>query len=85
MRGNKKSMLVRYVINRTAFKYSVPWIFGSALATTGQIQCFFNLDGPCYECRYPQPPKDLLRLLGKSSISGILATTAGLIGTIMVL
>ncbi len=46
------SMCTRYAINRACIKLRIPYIFGSALTTFGNVSTIIPNETPCLECFY---------------------------------
>lgn len=47
------SIYARYALNRACLKLNIPYIFGSAIETTGSASTFIPKKTPCLECLYP--------------------------------
>ncbi|MBI2127104.1 MAG: HesA/MoeB/ThiF family protein [Thaumarchaeota archaeon] len=47
------SIYARYALNRACLKLSVPYVFGSAIETTGSATTIIPKKTPCLECLYP--------------------------------
>ena len=47
------SIYARYALNRACLKLNIPYIFGSAIETTGSASTFVPKKTPCLECLYP--------------------------------
>jgi adenylyltransferase/sulfurtransferase len=47
------SIYARYALNRACLKLNIPYIFGSAIETTGSASTFIPNHTPCLECLYP--------------------------------
>ena len=46
------SMNARYAINRACIDLEVPYVFGAAVATTGNLSTIIPKKTPCLECFY---------------------------------
>ena len=46
------SMVARYAINRACMKLGVPYVFGAAIATTGNLSTIVAGESACLECFY---------------------------------
>jgi adenylyltransferase/sulfurtransferase len=46
------SMKARYVVNRACIKYRVPYVFGAAISTTGNLSTIVPRETACLECFY---------------------------------
>ena len=47
---------VRYLINDTAVKFGIPWIYGGAVGASGMTMTIVPGKTPCYRCLFPSPP-----------------------------
>src|SRR5438105_58077 len=46
----------RYLVNDACVILGKPNVYGSIFRFEGQASVFATKDGPCYRCRYPEPP-----------------------------
>jgi adenylyltransferase/sulfurtransferase len=47
---------VRYLINDTAVKFGIPWVYGGAVGASGMTMTILPGETPCYRCLFPSPP-----------------------------
>ncbi|MEM2098828.1 MAG: HesA/MoeB/ThiF family protein [Candidatus Bathyarchaeia archaeon] len=73
------NMQTRYIINQTATKLHIPYIFGAAIGMEGNISVFTPPNTPCLECVLPNLSDNNLL---KCDTRGVLSPTPGIIGTI---
>ncbi len=73
----------RYLVNDTAMRLGIPWIYGAVQAFAGQVSMFaphLGADQPCYRCLFPEPPAP-----GEApncAEAGVLGALPGLIGSL---
>ena len=72
----------RYLLSDTAVHLGKPLVSGGAEKYGGQV-CMYNFgeDGPCYRCRFPNPPPPA----GGCQQTGVLGVVTGIIGNIQAL
>lgn len=46
----------RYLINDTAVKHRIPWIYGGAVGASGMTMTIMPGETPCYRCLFPAAP-----------------------------
>jgi adenylyltransferase/sulfurtransferase len=46
------NMKARYAVNRACIKYKIPYIFGAAITTTGNVSTIMPNETACLECFY---------------------------------
>jgi len=73
----------RYLLNDTAMRQRVPWVYGAVQGFAGQVGVFAPHQhdlAPCYRCLFPEPPGP-----GEApncAEAGVLGALPGLIGTL---
>lgn len=67
----------KYLINDVCCLYKKPMVYGALSRFEAQLSVFWNKNGPCYRCIYPQSPSTVVENCAES---GILGPVAGLIG-----
>lgn len=67
----------KFLINDAAYKCQKPFIYGAIQAFDGQVSMFDGVQGPCYRCLYPNPPK---ARIANCAESGVIGAVAGLVG-----
>ena len=70
----------RYLVNDACVLLGKPNAYGSIFRFEGQASVFAMQDGPCYRCRYPEPPPP--GLVPSCAEGGVLGVLPGIIGTI---
>ena len=70
----------RYVMNETALRLEIPYIYGAVYQLEGQAALLCTPGGPCYSCLFPTPPPP--ESLRPASETGILGVVPGIIGLI---
>ena len=70
----------RYLVNDTSVLLGIPNVYGSVYRFEGQASVFGAPDGPCYRCRFREPPPP--DLIPSCAEAGVLGVVPGLIGTI---
>lgn len=74
----------RYLSNDVAVWLKIPNVYGSILRFDGQVAVFApHLEGPCYRCMSPVPPKP--GLVPSCAEGGVLGVLPGMIGTMQAL
>src|SRR5207247_10378848 len=70
----------RYLVNDACVLLDKPNVYGSIFRFEGQASVFYATEGPCYRCRYPEPPPPgLVPSCAEGGVLGILPGTIGLI------
>jgi adenylyltransferase/sulfurtransferase len=69
----------RYAVNEGALRAGKPNVFAAVYGFTGQLSVFGAPDGPCYQCAFPNPPRD--GSVPSCAEAGILGAMPGLLGT----
>jgi len=72
------NMRTRYLINRTCAKLKIPYVFGAAIGTEGNLSVFYPPETPCLECILPNIDDSNLP---SCDVRGVIAATPGIIGT----
>lgn len=73
----------RYLLNDTAMRQRIPWVYGAVQGFAGQVGLFAphqHDNAPCYRCLFPEPPGP-----GEApncAEAGVLGALPGLIGTL---
>jgi adenylyltransferase/sulfurtransferase len=75
------NLATRLVINRFCVQLHRPMVHGAVYRFEGQAAVFDADRGPCYQCLFPQLPDE--KVIPDPAKNGLLATTPGIIGTIM--
>ena len=70
----------RYLTNDACVLLGKPNVYGSVLRFEGQASVFGTVDGPCYQCLFPEPPPP--GLVPTCAEAGVLGVLPGLVGTI---
>lgn len=73
------NMQTRYLVNRTAAKLGIPYVFGAAIGIEGNISVFNPPDTPCLECVLPNIKDTDLQ---NCNTRGVIGATPGIIGAI---
>ena len=68
----------RYLVNRACARLRIPYVFGAAIGTEGDLTVFAPPETPCLECVFPNVQDDYLQTC---ATRGVLGTTPGIIGT----
>jgi len=70
----------RYLINDTALRLGVPFVYGAIQRFEGQVSVFADGDGPCYRCLFPTPPPpDAVPTCAEAGVLGVVPGTIGLL------
>lgn len=69
----------KYLINDVAVKLGKPVVYGAIQRFDGQVSVFDGVNGPCYRCLFPQPPRGAIQNCAEAGVIGALA---GMIGTV---
>jgi molybdopterin/thiamine biosynthesis adenylyltransferase len=72
------NMQSRYSVNRACTELRIPYVFGAAIGTEGNLTVFAPPDTPCLECVFPNVHDDYMQTC---DTRGVLGTTPGIIGT----
>lgn len=70
----------RYLLNAVCRRFKKPLISASIYQYDAQISVFNYLQGPCYQCLYPEPPAK--EYIPNCSVAGVLGVLPGVAGTI---
>lgn len=70
----------RYLVNDACARARKPDVWGAILRFEGQVSVFWNGQGPCYRCLFPEPPPP--GLVPSCAEGGVLGVLPGLVGTI---
>lgn len=70
----------RYLLNSICRAFKKPLISASIYQFDAQISVFNYLDGPCYQCLYPEPPPPAL--IPNCALGGVLGVLPGVAGTL---
>ena len=70
----------RYLVNDACVLLGKPNVYGSIFRFEGQASVFWEEEGPCYRCLYPEPPPP--GLVPSCAEGGVLGILPGAIGTI---
>src|SRR5579884_1190482 len=70
----------RYLVNDACVLTGRPNVYGSIFRFEGQASVFATKQGPCYRCRYPEPPPP--GLVPSCAEGGVLGILPGLVGII---
>lgn len=70
----------RYLVNDACVLLKKPYAYASILRFEGQVSFFDTVDGPCYRCLYPAPPK--AGDVPNCEDGGVLGVLPGIIGSI---
>jgi molybdopterin-synthase adenylyltransferase len=73
------NMVTRYIVNRACVKAKVPYVFGAAIGTEGNLSVFNPPETGCLECLMPNL-KD--SDLATCSTQGVISATPGIIGSL---
>jgi adenylyltransferase/sulfurtransferase len=72
----------RYLVNDACVLLGKPCVDGSVYRFEGQVTVYDTAaGGPCYRCRFPQPPPP--ELAPDCAAAGVFGVTAGVVGTLM--
>lgn len=69
----------RFIINDGAYKAKVPWIYGGAVESHGNVHTFFPDVGPCLRCMMTDPLEK--EETQRADTHGVLNTITGMIAT----
>jgi adenylyltransferase/sulfurtransferase len=72
------NMQSRYLVNRACVRLRVPYVFGAAIGTEGNLTVFAPPETPCLECVFPDVQDDYVQTC---DTRGVLGATPGIIGT----
>jgi adenylyltransferase/sulfurtransferase len=72
------NMQSRYLVNRTCAELRVPYVFGAAIGTEGNLTVFAPPETPCLECVFSNVEDDYIQTC---DTRGVLSATPGIIGT----
>ena len=72
------NMQSRYLVNRACVKLGIPYVFGAAIGTEGNLAVFAPPETPCLECVFPDVQDDYVQTC---DTRGVLGATPGIIGT----
>lgn len=72
------NMQSRYLVNRACVRLRVPYVFGAAIGTEGNLTVFAPPETPCLECVFPDVQDDYMQTC---ETRGVLGATPGIIGT----
>lgn len=72
------NMQTRYLINRTCAGLNVPYVFGAAIGTEGNLAVFAPPETPCLECVFSNVEDEYVQTC---DTRGVLGATPGIIGT----
>lgn len=72
------NMQSRYLVNRTCAELRVPYVFGAAIGTEGNLTVFAPPETPCLECVFSNIEDDYIQTC---DTRGVLCATPGIIGT----
>ncbi len=75
------NLSTRLLINRVCVEQQKPMIHGAVYRYEGQVSVFDSRIGPCYQCLYPKMPDETL--IPDPATNGLLATSPGVVGTLM--
>ncbi len=70
----------RYLLNSVCRTLKKPLVSASIYQFDAQISVFNYLDGPCYQCLYPEPPPS--SLTPNCAVGGVLGILPGVAGTL---
>jgi molybdopterin-synthase adenylyltransferase len=72
----------RYLVNDATFAHSIPYVFGGAVQTVGNIMTIIPGKTPCLRCLWPDP----LKVAGhaRASTSGVLSSVASAVASMQV-
>jgi adenylyltransferase/sulfurtransferase len=73
--GAADSFETRFIINRACVSLRIPYIDGGLNGFSGCIMFSYPPDSPCLNCIFPET-------ISKKDTTGVLGTTAGVIGTL---
>ena len=74
------NMYTRFLINEYHVKTKTPWIYSSAIGSSGYVKVFNKLSSACFSCIFQEPTS----ILGTCDTEGLLNTTARTISSIQV-
>jgi len=69
----------KFLVNDACYKAGIPLVYGAANRFEGQVALLHGVNGACYRCLYPTPPKAQVRNCAES---GVLGSVVGTIGTL---
>jgi len=72
------NMQSRYMVNRACARLKIPYVFGAAIGTEGDLTVFAPPETPCLDCVFPNVQDDHMQTC---DTRGVLGTTPGIIGT----
>lgn len=73
------NFLTKFLINDTCIKLNTPLVVGGLFRYSGQLMTVIPGESACYRCMYPEIPDQ--SSLPRCADSGILASVAGMLGT----
>ena len=73
----------RYLVNDACVLLGKPNVYGSIFRFEGQASVFYDKQGPCYRCLYPEPPPP--GLVPSCAEGGVLGVLPGIVGSIQAL
>lgn len=71
----------RYVINRACVKLRIPYVFGAAIESFGNVSTIVPNDTPCLECFYPDLHDEVLPTC---AIAGVHPSVLGIVSSLQV-
>lgn len=71
------NMQSRYLVNRACAELRVPYVFGAAIGTEGNLTVFAPPETPCLECVFSNVEDDYIQTC---DTRGVLGATPGIIG-----
>jgi adenylyltransferase/sulfurtransferase len=71
------NMQSRYLVSRACVKFKIPYVFGAAIGTEGNLTVFDSPETPCLECVFPNVQDDYMQAC---DTRGVLGATPGIIG-----
>ncbi|SET24515.1 adenylyltransferase and sulfurtransferase [Natronincola peptidivorans] len=72
----------RYLINDVAFSKNIPWIYGGAIGSAGNVKFFLPEDGVCLRCMMEVPPP--AGSTPTCDTSGVINTITGIVAMMQV-
>jgi molybdopterin/thiamine biosynthesis adenylyltransferase len=72
----------RYLLNDAAFAFGVPYVFGGAVQTVGNIMTIIPGKTPCLRCLWPDPTK--VAGHARASTTGVLSSVASAVASMQV-
>ena len=70
----------RYLINEACDKLSIPWVYGSGIATGGMSMTIIPGRSPCFACQFPEQPPIEFAL--SCDTAGVLSTAISISASI---